>query len=109
VLLLDDEVLVFPVSCHICAFANAAYDGLTRSSHDFGVSPEERIRVLLVVIMNIILTSLNLRGLLRRFRVFQEIAALVAGDVHLVDQNAICWDSVSRLKVDEIASNELTD
>jgi hypothetical protein len=40
---------------------------------------------------------------------FWEVVLLINSDVHLFDQDAISWDSVTLLKINNITDNEFSD
>lgn len=117
-LLFDDEVVFPSISSQERVVTDAANQGLALTGHDLGVSEEEWIWMLLVIVwLSIWISFIEFvlriskadRVLLPSFGLSREVHALVHGDVHFLQKDAVSRHSVTLLDIDNITDHQLSN
>jgi hypothetical protein len=80
------------------------------TGHNFTISKQEGIWIFAMVVWSIVSIFIIFLTLLLFNNIRTWVVELmINGDVHLFNQDAISWDSVTLLKIDNISDNELGD
>jgi len=80
------------------------------TGHNFTIGKQEGIWIFAMVVWSIVSIFIIFLTLLLFYNIRTWVVELmINGDVHLFNQDAISWDSVTLLKIDNISDNELGD
>ena len=104
------KILSLSKSSQKSVFSNSTNNSFTLTSHNFTISQHKWIWVLTMVIWLTLIWTINLRlFFLNIWRLVREVILLVNCNIHFINQNAISWNSISLLKINDISYNQISD